>query len=83
MDEAARWLQKNTKEASSAVFDFTLANVYFQQEQLEQAAVCYEQAVKKYPKFRRAWKNLGLIRVPEAWDVTGGRSSPRSRSGCR
>jgi tetratricopeptide (TPR) repeat protein len=63
MDEAARMLEKETSPASSAVFDFTLANIYFQQEKLEQAAVGYEQAVKKYPKFRRAWKNLGLIRV--------------------
>jgi tetratricopeptide (TPR) repeat protein len=63
MDEAAQLLQKNTKEASSAVFDFTLANIYFQQEQLDQAAAAYERAVKKFPKFRRAWKNLGLIHV--------------------
>jgi len=63
MDEAARLLEKNTKEASSAVFDFTLANIHFQKEELEQAAVAYERAVTKYPKFRRAWKNLGLIHV--------------------
>jgi len=63
MDEAARLLQKNTKDASSAVFDFTLANIYFQQEQLELAAASYEKAVAKFPKFRRAWKNLGLIHV--------------------
>jgi len=63
MDEAARQLQKETKEASSAVFDFTLANIHFQKEQLEQAAAGYEKAVAKYPKFRRAWRNLGLIHV--------------------
>ena len=63
MDEAAKQLQKETKEASSAVFDFTLANIYFQKEQLEQAAAGYEKAVEKYPKFRRAWRNLGLIHV--------------------
>jgi tetratricopeptide (TPR) repeat protein len=63
MDEAARSLEKNTKEASSAVFDFTLANINFQQEQFEQASSAYERAVAKYPKFRRAWKNLGLIHV--------------------
>jgi tetratricopeptide (TPR) repeat protein len=63
MDEAARLLQKETKEASSAVFDFTLANIYFQQEQLAQASAGYERAVQKFPKFRRAWKNLGLIHI--------------------
>lgn len=65
MDEAAKLLQKSTKDASSAVFDFTLANIHFQQEQFEQALVSYERAVAKYPKFRRAWKNLGLIHVRE------------------
>jgi tetratricopeptide (TPR) repeat protein len=65
MDEAARLLQKETKDASSAVFDFTLANIYFQQEQFGQAVAGYEKAVAKYPKFRRAWKNLGLIHVRE------------------
>lgn len=63
LDEAARQLQKHTKDASSAVFDFTLANLYFQQEQLESAAAAYERATAKFPKFQRAWKNLGLIRV--------------------
>ncbi|MBN1507681.1 MAG: tetratricopeptide repeat protein [Sedimentisphaerales bacterium] len=63
MDEAARLLQKETKDASSAVFDFTLANIYFQKDLLEPATAAYDRAVKKYPKFRRAWKNLGLIHV--------------------
>jgi len=63
MDEAARSLQKQINDASSAVFDFTLANIWFQQDKLEPAALAYEQAVKKYPKFRRAWKNLGVIYV--------------------
>jgi tetratricopeptide (TPR) repeat protein len=63
LDEAGKMLEKETKSASSAVFDFTLANIYFQQEQLELATPAYERAVKKYPKFRRAWKNLGLIHI--------------------
>ena len=63
MDEAARQLEKNRGSASSAVFDFTLANIYFQQEKLPEAAAAYEAAAEKYPKFRRAWRNLGLIYV--------------------
>jgi tetratricopeptide (TPR) repeat protein len=47
----------------SAVFDFTLGNVYFQREDFEQAAVHYENALAKFPSFRRAHKNLGLIHV--------------------
>lgn len=62
-DEAARMLQKETKEGASAVYDFTLANIYFRKEQLENAAAAYLRAVNKYDKFLRAWKNLGLIYV--------------------
>jgi TonB family protein len=63
MDEAADLLQSHRGEAASAVFDFTLANIFFQQEQFDQAAGAYGTAVDKYPKFRRAWRNLGLIHV--------------------
>jgi len=60
VDEAVKLLEKNTNEASSAVFDFTLANIYLQREKIEEATTLYEQAVRKHPKFRRAWKHLGL-----------------------
>ncbi len=63
MDEAARVLSKERGDAVSAVYDFTLANIYFQQDKLDQAAAAYRVAVEKFPKFRRAWKNLALIYV--------------------
>lgn len=63
MDKAVVLLQKNRGEKSSAVFDFTLANIHFQSENLEQAAADYQVAVGKWEKFRRAWRNLGLIYV--------------------
>ncbi len=63
MDDAARQLESKRGKASSAVYDFTLANIYFQQEKLPEAAAAYEAAVGKYPKFRRAHRNLGLIYV--------------------
>lgn len=63
MDKAVKLLQKNLGEASSAVFDFTLANIYFQQEKLDEASAAYLVAVKKHPKFRRAWRNLALIYI--------------------
>lgn len=77
LDEAARMIQKemSRNKAASAVYDFTLANIYFQQadsetiteevktEIVQQAASSYLSAVEKYPKFRRAWRNLALIYV--------------------
>ncbi len=61
MPQAIELLEKSRGEAVSAVFDFTLANVHFQREEYEPAAAAYAVAVKKFPKFRRAWRNLGLI----------------------
>lgn len=46
---------------TSAVFDFTLGNVYFQSDDWSNAATAYAEAVRKFPRFRRAWKNLGLV----------------------
>jgi tetratricopeptide (TPR) repeat protein len=48
---------------ASAIFDFTLANIHFQQENLDEAARYYRHAIEKFPSFRRAHKNLGLIHV--------------------
>jgi tetratricopeptide (TPR) repeat protein len=47
----------------SAVLDFTLGGIYFQQDKMKEALKCYQNAVKKYPNFRRAWRNIGLINV--------------------
>lgn len=63
LDDAAALLERGRQAASSAVFDFTLANIYFQREQLAEAAAAYTAAVEKFPAFRRAWRNLGLIYV--------------------
>ena len=58
-------LQEQIKPNDSAAFDFILANLYFQDGQLEQAEKNYKQAVAKYPSFRRAYKNLGLLNIQE------------------
>ncbi|MCF7974948.1 MAG: tetratricopeptide repeat protein [Phycisphaerae bacterium] len=65
MAKAKTLLEKNTNEAASAVFDFTLANLYLQQNDPNLAMKGYERAVVKHPKFRRAWNNLGLIYVQQ------------------
>ncbi len=62
-DEAAKSLEKEINDNSNPVFAFTLANIYFQKNDLDKADVYYEKAVSKYQKFRRAWKNLGLVYI--------------------
>lgn len=65
LGRAIEMLNSERTKGGSAVFDFTLANIYFQRDELDAAADAYEAAVLSFPKFRRAYKNLGLIRVRE------------------
>ncbi|MDF7808188.1 tetratricopeptide repeat protein [Pontiellaceae bacterium B12219] len=62
-EKAEKLLLKNCKESSSATFEFTLANIYFQQDKLNDALYWYDEAIKQFPNFRRAYKNAGLIHV--------------------
>ena len=60
---AIEQLEPQIKPSTSAAFDFILANLYFQEGNLESAEKYYKDAVVKYPNFRRAYKNLGLVQV--------------------
>jgi tetratricopeptide (TPR) repeat protein len=69
MEKAVALLLKNRGGAASAVFDFTLATILFQREVFDEAVAVYQVAVEKYPKFRRAWKNLGLCYIQQTdWE---------------
>ena len=61
--QAALSLEGVIKPDSSPILDFTLANLYTQLDRVDDAAGRYQIAVAKFPAFRRAWKNLGLIQV--------------------
>ena len=63
MAEAAAMLEKMRTDASSAVLDFTLGNIAFQKEDFSTAIEEYNKSVQKFPRFRRAWRNLSLIHV--------------------
>lgn len=63
LEQAATELEQITSRDSSAVIDFTLANVYFQVGKFNQAVAYYESALEKFPSFRRAHKNLAMILV--------------------
>jgi tetratricopeptide (TPR) repeat protein len=55
-------LSKSMKPDCSAILDFTLGSIQFQQEnRMSDALANYRRAVEKFPSFRRAWRNLGLI----------------------
>ncbi len=58
-------LQSQIKPSASAVFDFTLGNVYFQSEDLTNAVKHFEAALAKFPDYRRAQKNLAFALVRE------------------
>lgn len=62
-EQAIKQLSEQIKEDDSAAFDFILANLYFQEGNLINAEKFYLQAIKKYPAFRRAYKNLGFVNI--------------------
>lgn len=70
---AAARLQGETGPDSSAALDFILANLDFQNGQLESAAGHYQRAIEKFPDFRRAHKNLGLLQVQQGDFARGAR----------
>ena len=56
-------LKSAIKPDGTALFDFTLGNLYFQNDDLTNAVKGFEQATIKFPSFRRAWKSLGFALV--------------------
>lgn len=58
---AAVEVEKFAAKDASAALDFLLANLYFQTDRPDAAAERYRAAIGKFPSFRRAHKNLGLI----------------------
>lgn len=56
-------LEGLAKPSASAIFDFTLGNIYFQNEDLTNAVKHFEAALAKFPDFRRAQKNLAFALV--------------------
>lgn len=61
LPKAESTLKSKMKADSSAILDFTLGGIAFQQERMADALENYKRAVAKYPSFRRAWRCIGLI----------------------
>ena len=68
---ASAMLAQRKPADSSAAIDFVLANLQFQNGDIGGAIANYESALEKFPDFRRAHKNLGLLRVQTS-DFRGG-----------
>ena len=62
---AATMLEGQLGPDSSASLDFVLANLQFQNGELDAAVERYRAALEKFPDFRRAHKNLGLLMVQQ------------------
>ncbi len=60
---AVRLLQRSITPESSGAMDFALGNFLVQSGQLPQAINAYQAAIRKFPNFGRAYKNLGLAYV--------------------
>jgi tetratricopeptide (TPR) repeat protein len=58
---AERLLADSMRPDTSAVINLTLGGIRFQQERLDEALNDFRDAVAKYPSFRRAYRNIGLI----------------------
>lgn len=49
--------------AGSAALQFNVGNLYFEEGELENAVLAFEKALKIYPSFRRAHRNLAMVLV--------------------
>lgn len=58
---AEKLLAESIRGDTSAVLDLTLGGIRFQQERLDEALVDFRNAVGKFPSFKRAYRNIGLI----------------------
>lgn len=63
LSRAERALKNRMKPGCSSMLDFTLGGIQFQQDKMIEALGNYRKAVEKFPSFRRAWRNIGLIYV--------------------
>jgi len=61
--EAARLLREALAPESSGAVDFALANFLLQLGDRGQAVEAYRTAIRKFPNFGRAYKNLGLAHI--------------------
>jgi len=68
-EDALAMLMGNELAKSSAAIAFNAGNIQFELGELESAEQSYLQALKLFPSFRRAHRNLGFVYVRQSsWD---------------
>ncbi|MCK4249348.1 MAG: tetratricopeptide repeat protein [Candidatus Omnitrophica bacterium] len=63
LETAIEFLSAKVVSNSSSALDFSLGNLYFQKDKLEEAEDAYRNALKKLPGFSRARANLARILI--------------------
>ena len=61
--EAIAYLENKVDEKSSPALDYALGTMCYQNGRLTTAVQAYQNAIKKFPNFLRAHKNLGLVQL--------------------
>lgn len=65
MNAAAALIAESLTPESSAAINYTLANIYLQLGRVDEAKGQYRDAIRKFPNFMRAYKNLGLALIQD------------------
>ena len=61
LEDAIIYLEKKMEDKSSAALHFALGTMYYQNGRLTRSEESYNLAIKKFPSFLRAYKNLGFV----------------------
>ena len=64
-NQAISLLRNAITSESSGAMDFALANFLLQQNRMGAAVASYQTAIRKFPNFGRAYKNLGLAYIQQ------------------
>lgn len=57
--------EEDAAESISPALVFVLGNLYFQADRPEDARRSFLEAIRRYPRFRRAWTNLGYLHISQ------------------
>lgn len=77
LEEAIELLEEEASESATAQFDVALAKLYRSVERDDDALVLFRRAAEKFPSFRRAHREIGVLQVQRGEFVEGRRALVR------